>query len=288
MAPTPLVVPRPSASLSAGIREDDYNMRNTITIAAACVVYTIAAVVFYASLNRCRFLLKWYENSARRLHSNILLLLWLSATLTFWPIALALAISSKCGFDIVDKFTSLLQRVKRTGNAMCRHISGERREGMELERWKEIELEEGNSDVLRKNTTMGNFINPFDDRGRSSTRSSSGSSSSDQSPTDRRASPSAREITPIRWYERLPSPTEMARALDQVSPRSRGCPSSAGRSRSESPYSDDSDARQPTTILFESANTAVPNPGRKSKMKRMLQTIPEQTDEVKGWETMII
>ncbi|KAK1624286.1 hypothetical protein BDP81DRAFT_453892 [Colletotrichum phormii] len=287
MAPTPLV-PSPGAGLSAGIREDDCNMRNTIIIAAACVVYTIAAVVFYAFLNRCRFLPKWYENSARRLHNKILLLLWLPAILIFWPIALALAISSKCGFDIVDKLTNLLRRVKRTGNAMGRHISGERREGMELERWEEIELEEGNSDVIRKNTTMGNFINPFDDRGRLSTRSSSGSSSSDQSPTDRRASPSATETTPIRWYERLPSPTEMARALDQAVSSSHGRPSSAERSRSESPYSDDGNARQPTAIPVESVNTAVSDPGRKSKMKRKLQTIPEQTDEVKEWETMII
>ncbi|KXH26809.1 hypothetical protein CSAL01_00355 [Colletotrichum salicis] len=258
MAPTPLVVPSPGAGLSAGIREDDCNMRNTIIIGAACLVYTIAAVVFYAFLKRCRFLPKC--------HLNLLVL----------------------RFSPGHLFQMRLRRVKRTRNAMCRHINGERREGMELERWEEIELEEGNSDVLRKNTTMGNFINPFDDRGRSSTRSSSGTSSSDQSPTDRRASPSATETTPIRWYERLPSPTEMEGALGQAGPSSHSDPSSAKHSRSENPYSDDGDARQPTTIPVESVNTAVSDPGRNSNTKRMLQTIPEQTDEVKGWETIII
>ncbi|KAK1546483.1 hypothetical protein CPAR01_00450 [Colletotrichum paranaense] len=232
MAPT---TSAPVAGLSAGIRDDDCNFRNTIIIAAACVVYTISALVFYAFLNRCRFFPRWYESSDKRLQHKVLLLLWLPATLILWPLSLLLIISSKCGFDVGDRLANLYRRMKTNSRALSRHISGEPREGMELDRWEEIELEEENHNVLRKNTTMGVFINPFDERGRSSTRSSSGSNSRDPSPTDCRASPSATEISPVKWYERLPSPAGMKGALIQAGFSSNGGPSPADSTRSESP-----------------------------------------------------
>ncbi|KXH38536.1 hypothetical protein CSIM01_05661 [Colletotrichum simmondsii] len=285
MAPTPSA---PVAGLSAGIREDDRHFRNTILIAAACVVHTISALVSYAFLNRCRFFPEWYESSDKRLQHKVLLLLWIPATLILWPLSLLLFMSSKCGFDVVDKLANLYRRMKTTSRALSRHISGEPREGMELDRWEEIELEEVNSDVLRKNTTMGVFINPFDERGRSSTRSSSGSNSRDPSPTDCRTSPSATETSPVKWYERLPSPAKMGGTLNQAGSSSNVGPSSTDRTRSESPYSDDGDSRQLTATPAESVDTVSSGSSRKFKTTRKLQTIPEQTEKVGGWEIMVL
>ncbi|KAI3542893.1 hypothetical protein CABS01_07137 [Colletotrichum abscissum] len=278
----------PVAGLSAGIQDDDCNFRNTIIIAAACVIYTISALVFYAFLNRCRFFPRWYESSDKRLQHKVLLLLWLPATLILWPLSLLLIISSKCGFDVGDRLAILYRRMKTNSRALSRHISGEPREGMELDRWEEIELEEENHNVLRKNTTMGVFINPFDERGRSSTRSSSGSNSRDSSPTDCRTSPSTTEISPVKWYERLPSPAGMKGALIQAGSSSNGGPSPADSTRSESPYPDDGDSRQLTTTPAESVDTVLSVPSRKFKTTRKLQTIPEQTAKVEGWELMAL
>ncbi|KAK1718163.1 hypothetical protein CaCOL14_010437 [Colletotrichum acutatum] len=285
MAPTP---PAPGVGLSAGIRDDDCNFRDTILIGAACVVYTISALVFYAFLNRCRFLPRWYESSPKKLQHKVLFLLWLPAALILWPLSLLLIISSKCGFDVVDKLINSLRHISAKSRTVSRHISGEPREGMELDRWETIELEECNSGVLRKNTTMGDFINPFDERDRSSTRRSSGSNSRDPSPTDRRTSPSATEIPSVKWYERLPSPAVMEGALNQAGPSSNGGPLSTERTGSESPYSDDGDAQQPTVIPVDSVETTVADSRGRATTTRKLEAIPEQTEKVEGWETMIL
>lgn len=252
------------------------------------MIYTISALIFYAFLNRCRFFPGWYESSEKRLQHKVLLVLWLPATLVLWPLSLLLVIPSKCGFDIVDKVANIFRRIKTKSKAVSRHLSGEPRQGMELDRWEEIELEEGNSNVLRKNTTMRDFINPFDERGRSSTRSSSGSNNRDPSPTDRQTPPSATELSPVKWYETLPSPAEMEGAFDQAGPSSSGGPSSAESNSSESPYSDNVDARQPTTIPVGGVDAASSDSSRKSKTTRKLQTIPEQTERVGGWEIMVL
>ncbi|UQC91495.1 uncharacterized protein CLUP02_17030 [Colletotrichum lupini] len=285
MAPT---TSAPVAGLSAGIQDDDCNFRNTIIIAAACVVYTISALVFYAFLNRCRFFPGWYGSSDKRLQHKVLLLLWLPATLILWPLSLLLIISSKCGFDVGDRLANLYRRMKTNSRALSRHISGEPREGMELDRWEEIELEEENHNVLRKNTTMGVFINPFDERGRSSTRSSSVSNSRDPSPKDRRTSSSATGISPVKWYERLASPANMGGTLNQAGSSSNVGPSSTDRTRSESPYTDDGDSRQPTTTPAESVDAMSSGSSRKPKTTRKLQIIPEQTEKVGGWEMMVL
>ncbi|OHF00868.1 hypothetical protein CORC01_03696 [Colletotrichum orchidophilum] len=292
MAPihTLSLAPRsPGAGLSASAStQNAHNYEKTVVcIVASCAFYAILGLTIYAFMNRFRLVPEWYKSSARNLQYKIMLILWFPAIMILWPLAIARMIPSKCDLKIMDKPASFFRDVKTKGRALCRRASGDPREGMELERWEEIELEEENARGLRNNATLGIFVNPFDDRGRSSTRRSSGSTSNEPSPTDCRAVPLTLELPPIRWYEKLPLPAELG-DLNQPGSSSNGGKSSAEGTRSCSPYSEDVNGPTSMAIPCESVEASAPHPLGKSKATQKLQTIPEQNEEVQGWEKMIL
>ncbi|KAK2017361.1 hypothetical protein LZ32DRAFT_24135 [Colletotrichum eremochloae] len=259
-----------------------YDPSNYIPILVVCG-YIIFGIFLYALWNRGRTLPAWYVDSARRRREKVLVVLWYTTAVALWPLLMLGLMSVLLG--------AMCRKVRDRGRRLFRDGGRRRRrDAVDLERWSEVPLNRGSS---RAPATVVVFVDPFEDRGRLSSRARADGPevSEDRSPRDCGANRgSEQRLPPTVWCNRLPSPVEMQRATVQASLGGSSSSSSSSPSSSEGGRSPGSShpsgsgsgdvnsngsAAPPASLPRGGDRIIDSNPIGKAEALQWLQTIPE-------------
>ncbi|KZL80638.1 hypothetical protein CI238_08336 [Colletotrichum incanum] len=255
---------------------------DAVTVLCIDIDYAVFGVITYSLVNNFRLIAlpEWYNTSGRGLKEKVLVTLWFPAIFALWPVVLPPWLTARCGFRLCEKLRMLVKRVKIKGEGLCRDagLAGEHRDGVELERWLEISLDE--EQAAGSTTARTVFVDPFEERGRSHSRTCALEASESRSPKDRSANSSVLEseqLPVVVWYKKLLSPAELQDSTAKMPSSGNGSPSSSGNRR-RSPNSNDSNGNssvQSTSLPLLAEEVIDSDPSGKAKALQRLQTIPE-------------
>ncbi|KAK1976458.1 hypothetical protein LZ30DRAFT_763668 [Colletotrichum cereale] len=269
--------------------------------------YALLGLMTYTVVNRGRpfDLPQWYLGSARGPRETVLVCLYFPAIVALWPLVLPPCLAARLGFRVPERLRAMARRVRDRGRRMCGggNGGGGRRDGVDLERWADVSLDGELADGAGGPATWGGFVNPFEGRGRSRSRTRGPEASESRSPRDRGGDDDSavagseqqqqqqqqrRRRPPTVWYTKLPSPAEMMQsAMGQTSPGGGdgGSSSSSSGERGRSPgpedghgngHGNDNSSTPLASRLPRVADEVVdPDPVGKPQFLQRLQTIPE-------------